>query len=62
LPGGKLKTKFLANRVILADSEMGKVHMKKDYQAPVLTKRAALAQVAATVKAITLFRPEVKPL
>jgi hypothetical protein len=33
--------------------------MKKIYQAPVLTKRAALAQVAATVKAITLFQNRV---
>jgi hypothetical protein len=29
--------------------------MKKVYQAPILNKRAPLAQVAATVKAITLF-------
>jgi hypothetical protein len=40
---------------------MGKVHMKKAYQAPVLTKRAALAQVAATVKAITLFQNQQQP-
>jgi hypothetical protein len=33
--------------------------MKKIYQAPVLTKRAPLAQVAATVKAITLFQNRV---
>jgi hypothetical protein len=30
--------------------------MKKVYQAPVLSKHVALAQVAATVKAITLFQ------
>ncbi len=29
--------------------------MKKSYQAPVLTKRDPLAQVAATVKAVTLL-------
>jgi hypothetical protein len=40
--------------------ESGGDPMKKAYQAPVLTKRAPLAQVAATVKAITLFQNRVE--
>jgi hypothetical protein len=36
--------------------------MKKIYQAPVLTKRAALAQVAANIKLITLFQVDEKTI